>query len=83
MDQGVYMSSLSFDMSLLSRYISCHNQKFGNKMFYYEEILLISKVIFNQSFHNRVKVKMPRFATEGQMYLIFGGLHQMPSRNIN
>lgn len=52
-------------------------------MFYYEEILLISKVIFNQSFHDRVKVKMPRFVTEGQMYLIFGGLHQMPSRNIN
>lgn len=26
-------------------------------MFYYEEILLIGKVIFNQSFHDWVKVK--------------------------
>lgn len=83
-DQGVYVSSLSSDMSLPSCCISCHIQKFGNKMFSYEWLLLIiSKVISNQSFHDWVKVKMPRFVTKGQMYLIFGGLHQMPSRNIN
>lgn len=50
--QGVYMSSLSLGMSLPSWYILCHIQKFGNKIFYYEEILLISKVIFNQSFYD-------------------------------
>lgn len=49
-DQGVYMSSLSFGMSLPSWYISCQMRKFGNKTFYYEEILLLSKVISTSPF---------------------------------